>query len=73
MTKKRLLSLMVVAIVGIAGLFAQEFSKGDKVANLSIGLGSSVYSGIGGGIPPVGASFEYGVKDDLFNENLTWV
>ena len=69
MTRKSLFSLMF-AFVGIMSLLAQEstFSKGDKVANLSIGLGSSVYAGLGGGIPPVGASFEYGVKDNLFNE-----
>lgn len=70
MNKKRLFS-MAVAIIAVTGLFAQSgtFSKGDKVANLSIGLGSSIYgSGYKSGIPPIGASFEYGVKDELFNE-----
>ena len=70
MNKKRLFS-MAIAIVAVTGLFAQAntFSKGDKVANVSIGLGSSIYgSGFTGGIPPIGASFEYGVKDNLFNE-----
>lgn len=69
MTRKKLFS-MLLAFVAVASLFAQEnmFQKGDKVANLSIGLGSSIYgSGFDGGIPPVGASFEYGVKDELFD------
>jgi hypothetical protein len=67
MNKKGLFSLMI-AICGITGLFAQEnmFSKGDKVANISIGLGSNLYSGLKG-IPPIGASFEYGIKDNLFD------
>ncbi len=62
---------MALAIVAVTGLFAQAnmFSKGDKVANVSIGLGSSIYgSGYKIGIPPIGASFEYGIKDELFNE-----
>lgn len=62
---------MLVALVAIGGMFAQSnvFSKGDKVINASIGLGSSIYgSGFSGGIPPVGVSFELGVKDELFNE-----
>jgi len=69
MNKKSLFSV-VIAFCGVVGLFAQDsmFSKGDKVANLSIGLGGTVYGSIGGGLPPVGASFEYGVKDNLFNE-----
>lgn len=70
MNKKKLFS-MLLAFVAVASLFAQGnmFQKGDKVANLSIGLGNSIYgSGLDAGIPPIGASFEYGVKDELFNE-----
>lgn len=62
---------MLLAVVAVAGLFAQGnmFSKGDKVANLSIGIGNSLYgSGFDAGVPPIGASFEYGIKDELFNE-----
>ncbi len=71
MNKQRFF-LMVMAVVAVTGLFAQAntFSKGDKVANLSIGLGSTIYgSGYSGGIPPIAASLEYGIKDELFNEN----
>jgi len=68
MNKKRFFSLMI-AICVITGLFAKGnmFSKGDKVANVSIGLGSNLYNGLGGGIPPIGLSLEYGIKDNLFD------
>lgn len=50
-------------------LHAQEntFGKGDKVVNLGIGLLSGLYSGSGytSKMPPISASFEYGVKDDV--------
>ncbi len=62
---------MVLAVVAVVGLFAQQntFSKGDKVINLGVGLGSSIYgSGYSSGIPPLSGSFELGIKDNLFNE-----
>lgn len=62
---------MLMACVAIVAVSAQDnmFSKGDKVLNATVGLGSSIYgAGFKTGIPPVGVSFEYGVKDELFNE-----
>ena len=60
--------LLVFAMVG----FSQEntFNKGDKVLNLGVGIGSTLYSGgyYKSSIPPVSASFEVGVKDNLFDE-----
>ncbi len=55
-----------------AGLFAQEFQKGDKVLNLGLGLGTSLYSGglYKTTIPPLSASFEVGVKDDVGPGNI---
>ena len=70
MNKKKLFS-MILAVVAVVSLSAQEntFSKGDKVVNVSIGLGSSIYgSGFTGGIPPIGLSLEYGIKDNLFDD-----
>ena len=45
------------------------FVKGEKVLNLGIGLGSTLYTGgsYTSRIPPVSASFEVGVKDNLFD------
>jgi hypothetical protein len=47
------------------------FSEGDKVLNLGLGLGSTLYSGsfYSTSVPPVSASFEVGIKDELFDEN----
>lgn len=66
--KKVILSLLSLLVV--SAVSAQSFNKGDKVLNLGIGLGSTVYSGSGYKItiPPVSASFEYGVVDNLFDE-----
>ena len=41
------------------------FSKGDKVVNLGIGLGNT-YSG--SAALPISGSFEYGIKDNLFDD-----
>lgn len=52
-------------------LSAQDnlLTKGEKVLNLGIGLGTSLYSGSGNtsSVPPVSASFEVGVKDDVLD------
>ncbi len=59
--KKIILSVALLGVLSIltTNVFAQ-YKKGDKLLNLGIGL-NSYYSG---GIP-VGASFEYGVTDDI--------
>lgn len=43
------------------------FSKGDKVVNIGIGLGTFGVTG-STSIPPISASLDYGVKDNLFDE-----
>ena len=72
--KKQFLLTLAIVFAGFA-LSAQEsmFSKGDKVLNLGIGLGSTLYSGsyYSTRIPPLSASLEYGLVEDLFDvENL---
>lgn len=68
--KKSIFSLLLLVFAATA--FAQEntFNKGDKVLNLGIGLGSTLYTGgyYKSAIPPLSASLEYGVKDNLFDE-----
>lgn len=62
---------IIVFICFSTGAVAQNtFAKGDKVLNLGIGLGSTLYSGgyYTSKIPPLSASFEAGVKDNLFDE-----
>ena len=66
--KRIVLSILCVFVV--FGASAQTFSKGDKVVNLGLGLGNTVYSGSGykTSIPPISGSFEYGVVDNLFDD-----
>jgi hypothetical protein len=69
--KKLLLSLLVV-VFSLTQLLAQEstFKQGDKVLNLGIGLGSTLYSGsyYKAGFPPISASLEFGVKDGVLDK-----
>lgn len=68
---KRKFTLLVIALVLAFSVGAQNtFNKGDKVVNLGIGLGSTLYSGTyyKGLIPPVSASLELGIKDKLFDD-----
>jgi hypothetical protein len=71
--KKLLLSLLVV-VFALTQLHAQEstFKKGDKVVNLGIGLGSTLYTGTGYkmGIPPISASLEIGIVN-LLNDKAS--
>jgi len=49
------------------------FRQGDKVLNLGLGIGSTLYRGryYSTAIPPISASFEMGVMDDFIVENLS--
>ena len=72
--KKHFLFVLAFIFAGFA-LSAQEslFNKGEKVLNLGIGLGSTLYTGsyYSTRIPPLSASLEYGMVDNLFEvENL---
>lgn len=60
-----LLSLFVLFSVSAQ----TTFNKGDKVLNLGIGLGSTLYGGSGykTTVPPISASFEYGIVDGLID------
>lgn len=68
---KKLLLVAICVLASSAAAFSQNtFKKGDKVVNLGIGLGNTLHSGSGMStkIPPVSGSFEYGVKDNLFDD-----
>jgi hypothetical protein len=74
--KKISLSIFV-AIMIIAQVSAQEptFSKGDKVLNLGVGFGTALYVGTyyKMQVPPVSASFEYGIKDGILEKGSVGV
>lgn len=67
---KKISAFIFVLICLTSGAIAQNtFVKGEKVLNLGIGLGSTLYTGgsYTSRVPPVSASFEVGVKDNLFD------
>jgi hypothetical protein len=69
---KKLLLFLFVAVFSLTQLMAQEstFKKGDKVVNLGIGLGSTLYTGsyYKTAIPPISASLEVGIVSLLDNK-----
>lgn len=74
---KKLLLMFVVVSFTLTQLIAQEptFVKGDKVLNAGIGLGSTLYSGsyYKSAIPPVSASLEFGVVDNILEKGVIGV
>ena len=74
---KKLLLLFVIGCFTLTQLVAQEstFNKGDKVLNLGLGLGTTLYSGTGNkmGIPPISASLEVGVADNILEKGVIGV
>jgi hypothetical protein len=71
---KKLLLLLLVVSFSLTQLVAQEstFLKGDKVLNLGFGLGSTLYSGLyyKSQIPPISASVEVGVVDNILEKGV---
>ncbi|MFA5328033.1 MAG: hypothetical protein WC384_09595 [Prolixibacteraceae bacterium] len=61
--------LVSLFVLGFGVANAQEVAKGDKIVNLGVGLGTALYSGgyNNSTIPPVSASLEVVIKDDLFD------
>lgn len=74
---KKLLLMFVVACFALTQLIAQEptFVKGDKALNIGIGLGSTLYSGTyyKSQIPPISASLEFGVVDNIIEKGVIGV
>lgn len=68
------IGMVILALFLSLGVFAQEnlFQQGDKVINFGLGIGTTLYSGsfYKTKIPPVSVSFELGLKEDLFIDNL---
>ena len=64
MKTKHVLLLFVLFSIPLSG-YTQPFIKGDKVINVGLGIGSTLYSGTGYkmGVPPLSASFEIGVTE----------
>lgn len=69
---KKILLVAFVVCLTLPQLVAQEptFIKGDKVLNVGIGFGSSLYSGSYYHVtfPPISASLEFGVADNIIDD-----
>lgn len=66
------LKSLILASLFSFGFFcanSQVVEKGDKILNLGLGLGSALYHGsyYKTSVPPISASFEVIIKDDLFD------
>jgi hypothetical protein len=74
---KKLLLLFVLGCFTLTQLVAQEstFNKGDKVLNVGIGFGTTLYSGTyyKSQIPPISASLEFGVADNILEKGVIGV
>ncbi len=57
--------IFILLIIPLYSIKAQSFEKGDQVFNLGIGIGGAYNSGYSIMIPPISASFEYGLTNDL--------
>jgi hypothetical protein len=68
--KNKLYFLLVLMFLATVTVTAQNtFVKGDKVVNLGLGIGSTLYTGsyYTSHFPPISASLEFGIKDELFD------
>ncbi len=74
---KKTFLLLVIAIFALVQMSAQTptFAKGDKALNIGIGLGSSLYSGglYKTQLPPLSASMEIGILDNLLEKGVLGV
>lgn len=71
MNKNIFLFLVTILFAFSAKAQNTTFTEGDKVLNLGIGVGSTLYTGslYGSSIPALSASLEFNVVDELFDEN----
>jgi hypothetical protein len=69
---KRFILILAAVMLGLSQLIAQEstFTKGTKVINLGIGIGSRLYTGsyYTSQVPPLSGSFEVDVKDGVIDK-----
>lgn len=66
MFKKVLAAAFIFAATAGVAQAQEVFGKGDKALNIGIGLGSTIS---GTTIPPLSASLDFGVADNLINGN----
>lgn len=70
--KKKILPVLLAILFAVAAEAQNTtFTEGDKVLNVGLGIGSTLYTGsaYGSSIPPLSASLEFNVVDEVFDEN----
>jgi hypothetical protein len=74
---KRIFTIVAAVMIAVPLIQAQEspesmFNKGDKVINLGIGIGNTLYSGsyYTRGVPPISLSYEQGIVDGVFDKGV---
>jgi hypothetical protein len=67
---KKVLMFLFLTFLFIAQVVAQDstFSKGDKVVTVGLGLGSLLGSAYTTSFPPISASLEFGVADNVLKK-----
>ncbi len=74
---KKIFVLLLVVSFSMTQLFAQEptFSMGDKVLNIGLGLGSTLYSGsfYKSQVPPLSVSLEVAVVENILEKGVIGV
>lgn len=74
---KKMLFFIFAGVIATGTLSAQDptFLKGDKVLNIGLGLGSTLYSGsfYSSQIPPISASLEFGIVDEIAEKGVIGV
>jgi hypothetical protein len=74
---KRILMIVAALMLTVPLIHAQEstFNKGDKVVNLGIGIGNTLYRGTyyTSGVPPISISYEQGVADEILEKGVIGV
>ena len=70
----KIFAVLLFCAASNVGLQAQDtFTRGDKVINLGIGLGSNLSgAGFKSSVPPLSGSFEYGLIGNLFNNKSSF-
>jgi hypothetical protein len=71
---RKIFTLAVVLLFSLPALQAQEsmFNLGNKVINLGIGLGNTLYSGTyyNTGVPPISFSYEQAIVDEVLEKGV---
>ncbi|MDP4209336.1 MAG: hypothetical protein Q8928_11045 [Bacteroidota bacterium] len=75
MKKGIVLLVFCLMSIGIVNAQTSTFQKGNGVLNLTIGFGSGLYTGGGytTSVPPLAASYEVGIVDNIFEKGTIGV